>query len=129
MKSKLFRISFLMVSLLALVATARRSAGLIAESGANCAQIVTRFELTTANCAAIAVRFVRMCGSAALICGNYVRTDAKAHHRQSYVPTVARSDLTAARFLATGVSSAAICATGVVTFETCGEIERDARRD
>jgi hypothetical protein len=96
---------------------------LIGESGANCAQIVTRFELTTVNCAAIAVRFVRMSASAALTCVSFGRIGARAHHRQSYVLTVARSDPTAARFLATGVNSAAICETGVVTFETCVEIE------
>ena len=38
-------------------------------------------------------------------------------------PTAARSDQTTERFLATGVTSAAICETGEVTFETCVEIE------
>ena len=57
-----------------------------------------------------------------LSAGNCGRTAAKAHYRQSCAPTGARSEQTIARFLATGANSAAICGTGVATFETCGEI-------
>ena len=120
MKSKLFRISFLMMSVLALAATAVAQRRI--DRGERRELRADRHEIS-ADAREIARRPARgspgCASSVAEIFASFGRTGAKARHRQSCGLTGARSEQTREILERPARSPRRLARSGAATFETC----------